>query len=121
MLSPLRHDVENEIALIPLSGGMGFEWKLNAPEMRDELVQVHGSKSCSVVDVDPELCDGLFRVLTLGEFDHRAYDLLLVGTASALFGVVTEHPCVGLAFSFEQTQRTSLVPLRLHAANLVCT
>src|ERR1039458_4358833 len=121
MLSPLWHDVENEVALITLSSGMSFEWKLNAPEMRDKLFHVHGSKSGSVVDVDPELCDGLFRVLTLGEFDHRAYDLLLVSTASALFGVVTEHPCVGLAFSFEQTQRTSLVSLRLHADDLLCT
>src|SRR5260370_902378 len=68
----------------------------------------------------PELGNTLLRVLALGKLDHGAHNLLLVGPATALFGVVAEHPYIGLALAFQQTQGTSLVSLRLHA-NLLCT
>jgi hypothetical protein len=72
MFPPLRHDVESQIVLIALSGGMGFEWKLDSLVVRDELFQVHRSECSSLINVNPELGNSLFRVPALGEFNHRA-------------------------------------------------
>jgi hypothetical protein len=104
VLSPSGYYVDLEEIPVPLRRGMGLEWKLDVLIVGGELFHVHGSEGRSFVDVDPELHHSLFRVLALGEFDHRPDDLFLVGAVAAFLGVVTENPCIGLKTRFERSK-----------------
>jgi hypothetical protein len=74
VFTPLRKNVKRQVTSIPFLRGIRFLRKLDAQVMRNKLFQVHGSERRSVVNVYPELCNRLLRVLALRELDDRAYD-----------------------------------------------